>query len=260
MSATLSYAEVSWDAEGRPYSPAFGDIYFAGQDGLAESRAVFLHANHLPARWTDWPHEVFSVGELGFGSGLNFVATWQAWRTAQMRCARLVFVSVEKYPLPPPALSRILGTWPELAEFATQLRAHYPFPRAGWHQLEFTADAVTLMLWLGDVTEMFAHWPQNDVSIADAWYLDGFAPAKNPAMWEADVIEQLARHSRAGTTFGTFSAAGRVRRDLQQHGFVVEKRPGFGYKRERLQGVLVGLPAHYLKEWETAGLQVRQQR
>ncbi|WP_207062462.1 bifunctional tRNA (5-methylaminomethyl-2-thiouridine)(34)-methyltransferase MnmD/FAD-dependent 5-carboxymethylaminomethyl-2-thiouridine(34) oxidoreductase MnmC [Motiliproteus sp. SC1-56] len=229
----LEPATINWDPEGQPLANAYQDVYFSRSNGLAETRYVFLEHNHLPTRWHTLPEGArFCIAETGFGTGLNFLATWQAWTENAPAKARLHFISVEKHPLSAKDLGRALALWPELEPQARALLAQYPPPCQGFHQLAFDAGRIQLTLLYGEAAECFA---QLDGRV-DAWFLDGFAPAKNPAMWSAPLFEQIARLSSDNATFSTFTAAGAVRRGLQAAGFTVEKVPGFGHKREMLRG------------------------
>ncbi len=229
----LEPAALEWDGDGQPRSAAFGDVYFSRHNGLEETRYVFLTHNHLAERWAALqPGTTFTVAETGFGTGLNFLAAWQLWERTAPEGTRLQMISVEKYPLSPADLDQSLALWPELAGYAEALRQAYPLPTAGFHRLTFAAGRVSLTLLLGDAAERFSQLHAR----VDAWFLDGFAPARNPQMWSDALFAQIARLSRAGTTFATFTAAGLVRRGLQAQGFDVEKVPGFGRKREMLRG------------------------
>lgn len=229
-------AHIRLDESGTPYAPDFADCYFSRQDGLAESRYVFLQGNRLPQRWQG--REQFVITETGFGTGLNFLATWQAWRDDPQRCQRLHFVSIEKHPIPRQALRDLLKGWPELQPLADELLANYPPLLAGFHRLNLAAGQITLTLCFMDVMSALDEL----LASVDAWYLDGFAPARNPAMWRAEVMQRIAGLSRAGATLATFTAAGDVRRNLQAAGFTPQKRSGFGKKREMLVGVLTTPP------------------
>ena len=226
---------LDWRETG-PVAPDFGDIYFSVEDGLAESRAVFLAGCGLPEAWQG--QKQFVIGELGFGTGLNFLAAWQAWRETGPDSGWLHFVSVEKYPLRREMAARAFAAFPELAELAGQLRARWPQPLKGPQRLRFEADRVTLTIFHDDIA---AALPQIEARV-DAWFLDGFAPASNDAMWAENVWPELARLSRPGARAATFTVAGAVRRGLQGAGFRVEKKPGFGRKRERLEAVFEGAP------------------
>ena len=243
---TNQHAEVSWDSDGQPLSQAFDDVYFSRADGLAETRHVFLQHNQLPERFARLaPNGHFVIGETGFGSGLNFLATWQLWHQHAPASAHLDFISVEKYPLKAADLARALALWPELSTFAEPLLAAYPTaPVAGFHRLEFAGGRIRLTLIIDEAThgleQLLAsdhpQWRSSGVTV-DAWFLDGFAPAKNPEMWRPELFAAVADLSGPGTSAATFSAAGVVKRGLQQAGFAITKVPGYGRKREMLSAV-----------------------
>lgn len=228
----LTPANIQLDESGTPYAPDFADCYFSRQDGLAESRYVFLQGNQLPQRWQG--REQFVIAETGFGTGLNFIATWQAWRDDPQRCGRLHYVSIEKHPIPADGLRSLLASWPELGPLAQELLANYPPLLAGFHRLHLAGGRVKLTLCFMDVQAALDEL----VAQVDAWYLDGFAPARNPAMWQAAVMQGVARLCRADATLATFTAASEVRRSLQAAGFSVARRKGFGKKREMLTALL----------------------
>jgi tRNA 5-methylaminomethyl-2-thiouridine biosynthesis bifunctional protein len=221
-------ANIEFDASGTLYAPDFADCYFSMQGGLAESRHVFLQGNGLPYRWQN--RAQFTIAETGFGTGLNFLATWQAWQQDPQRCERLHFISIEKHPIHKDALRGLLAAWPELAQYANELLINYPLLLAGFHRLRLAGGRITLTLCFLDV---LAALPEI-VARVDAWYLDGFAPARNPAMWQLPVLQGIASLCHTDATLATYTAASEVRRTLQAAGFVVEKRPGFGTKREML--------------------------
>ncbi len=236
-------ADISWRADGNPQSTRFGDIYFSSDDGLAETAHVFLDENNLPDAWVSRRH--FTIGELGFGTGLNFLATWNLWRKTRSPDQHLHFVSVEGFPLSVQELSRALENWPSLAPLAAELIAAYPTPHGGTHLLHLS-DNVSLTLCEDDVV---AALTQLDAEI-DAWFFDGFSPASNPDMWSEPVFKEVARLSHTGTTFATFTAAGAVRRALTAQGFDVQKVKGFGRKREMLIGCMGEPPARKIsKPW-----------
>ncbi|MGE5128642.1 MAG: bifunctional tRNA (5-methylaminomethyl-2-thiouridine)(34)-methyltransferase MnmD/FAD-dependent 5-carboxymethylaminomethyl-2-thiouridine(34) oxidoreductase MnmC, partial [Sphingomonadaceae bacterium] len=215
-------------ADGTPYSTAYGDVYHSAAGGPAQSRHVFLAGNGLPGRWAGRP--VFTVLETGFGLGLNLLVTWAAWRADPQRCARLHFVSVEKHPFRGADLARLHARYPELAPLAAELRAAWPLLVPGLHRLEFDGGRVVLTLAFADLGDAL---PQLRLA-ADAIYLDGFAPAKNPGMWSPQALKALARRAAPGASAATWSAAGAVRSALEQAGFEVEKRAGFAAKRDML--------------------------
>lgn len=246
----LPAADLQWSNDEEPFSNAFGDIYFSRGDGLAETEYVFLDQNHLAERWRALDPQragVFVIGETGFGTGLNFLCAWRLWRELAPRSWRLHYVSAEKYPLDSATLQRALQQWrqqperPQFAELGAMLLEHYP-PRLRGVHVRHLDDNVTLQLLFGDATEQFAALHdsaaaelENPFAI-DAWFLDGFAPAKNPEMWQPALFAQIGRLSKPGTTFATFTVAGIVKRGLQEAGFAIEKFPGFGSKRQMLRG------------------------
>lgn len=230
MSRLLTPPELTWRDDGTPVASAHDDVYFSVADGLSETRAVFLKACGLPEAWAG--ADRFTVAETGFGTGLNFLALWQAWNeTRPSPNAQLHFVSFEAFPLERDAVERALSVWPELAELSEQLLSQWPGPVRGVRQLSWPEAGVTLTLHLGDIVEML---PQA-VFTADAWFLDGFSPAKNEDMWGPWIYPELAARSREGTRLGTFTVAGAVRRGLSDAGFEVERVPGHGRKRQRLE-------------------------
>ncbi len=239
----LPSADITWRADGSPQSTRFEDIYFSSEDGLAETAHVFLQGNHLPDAWANRAH--FTIGELGFGTGLNFLATWARWQETRSPDQHLNFVSVEGFPLSAEQLSQALEKWPSLAPLAAELLARYPAPHVGTHLLHLP-DNVSLTLCEDGA---FPALSQLEAQV-DAWFLDGFSPASNPDMWSEAVLSEVARLSRAGTTFATFTAAGAVRRGLAAQGFDVQKVKGFGRKREMLVGRMTATPTRVeTKPW-----------
>lgn len=220
-----------------PYSEHYQDHYFSRAGGLAESRHVFLDGSQLPRRWRN--RERFVIGETGFGTGLNFLATWLAWVGDGQRCRRLHYVAVELHPLTAEELRQALSPWSELAPLAQQLIGAWPPPVPGWRRLALAGDRVLLDLLFGEAGTELARLDAR----VDAWYLDGFAPARNPAIWRPAVLSQVARLTAAGGTVASYTAAGAVRRGLQQAGFELVKRAGFADKREMLSGILARAPA-----------------
>ncbi len=217
-----------WD-DGVAAAAHFGDVYFSRDGGLAETRHVFLSGCDLPQAWSE--ADCFTVGELGFGTGRNFLATWELWRKTHKPGARLHYIAVEGYPLTPDELRRCLTPWPELADLAQGLLRVYGAPQPGFHRL-FLGDNIFLTLLFGEAACVLEQLEAN----VDAWFLDGFAPDRNPAMWSSEVFTQIAQLSHAGTRLATYSAASDVRRGLDATGFDITKAPGFGTKREMLRG------------------------
>jgi tRNA 5-methylaminomethyl-2-thiouridine biosynthesis bifunctional protein len=228
---------VDWRPDGLPGSRLYGDVYFSSEDGLAETRAVFLAGCGLPDAWAHRRH--FTVGELGFGTGLNIAALLTLWKQTRPSGARLSIFSVEAHPMTAADAMRALARWPDIAEAAEALIAAWPGPARGFHHLDLPAFDAGLDLAVLDAPEALAAWTGR----ADAWFLDGFAPAANPAMWSPELMAQVARRSAPGARAATFTVAGAVRRGLAEAGFAVSKQPGFGRKRERLEAVLPGEPA-----------------
>lgn len=208
------------------FSQQFEDHYYSRNDGRAETSHVFLGGNNLPERWAQI--ETFSIGELGFGTGLNFLETWSIWLDTRKPDQHLSFVSVEGFPIDVDTAERALKRWPELDGLAQLLLKQ-------WSSLgqPIQLDAQTTLHVVHDhVEQALTQFPQ-----IDAWYLDGFAPSRNPDMWSLEVLETVGSLTRSGGTCASYTAAGWVRRNLQQAGFAVEKRPGFGTKRDMIVGI-----------------------
>jgi tRNA 5-methylaminomethyl-2-thiouridine biosynthesis bifunctional protein len=228
---------LAW-IDGQPFSPRFGDRYFSADSGLAETRHVYLRGNRLAERFARLPAGGgFTIGETGFGTGLNLLAAWQLFEQAAPPGATLRLRSVERWPLRAADLTRALAAWPELQPQAEALRAAWPALVAGTDEQALSGGRVRLALVVDDAAAALARF---DTASVDAWFLDGFAPAKNPAMWGIEVAAQVARASRAGATLATYTAAGWVRRTLQQAGFDVRREPGFGRKRQMTVGTRAG--------------------
>jgi tRNA 5-methylaminomethyl-2-thiouridine biosynthesis bifunctional protein len=239
-------ARLEWDEQGQPLSSQFADVYFSNENALAETRYVFLANNQLPERFAALTaDQQLVIGETGFGTGLNFLCAWQLFEQLAAPGARLHFVSVEKYPLNKTDLQRALTLWPELAPYTEQLLAQYVALHPGFQRLVFAGGRITLTLLIGDALQLFG---QLDGQI-DAWFLDGFAPAKNPDMWTPELFAELARLSHANTTLGTFTSTGYVRRRLNEAGFKMKRVPGLGKKWEVLKGAFIGSLATAEKPW-----------
>lgn len=226
---------LTWTESGEPYSSSFDDLYYSREDGMAESRHVFLAGNRLPERWQAHGDTDFRIAETGFGTGLNFLLGWQAWRREPGTRPRLHYVAVEKFPMTREELSRALASWPELTPLAQALLQAWPGRLPGQHRLLFDEGQVVLDLWWEDAGEAFADLARQG-PLFDAWYLDGFAPARNGSMWQPTLFQSMAALSRPGATVATFTAAGDVRRGLAAAGFQMTRVPGFGRKRESLAG------------------------
>lgn len=226
---------LSWTDAGAPRADDYADIYFSG-DGLSETRAVYLDGCNLPAAWAS--AETFTVGELGFGSGLNLLALWRLWRDHRPSpSARLHFLSFEGFLMEPEDAARIHAAHPVLSEISQHLLARWPVRARGVQRITLP-DGVTLTIHIDEVA---AALPEAEAS-CHAWFLDGFAPARNPDMWSAEAMRHVARLSRPGAMAATYTVAGEVRRNLAAAGFTVEKKPGHGTKRERLEARLPAAP------------------
>lgn len=239
MTPIQQHAQLDWDDQGRPRSRVFDDVYFSDQSGLDETRYVFLEQNNLAERFAALADNGrLVIGETGFGTGLNFLCAWQLFEQCAPTGARLHFVSVEKYPLSPQDLRRALELWPQLKHQAEQLLEQYVAIHQGFQRLSLAGGRVTLTLLIGDALEQL---PQLDGQV-DAWFLDGFAPAKNPEMWTAELFAELARLAAPDATLSTFTSTGWVRRSLNAAGFQMKRTPGIGHKWEILRGVFIGWP------------------
>ncbi|HSG02486.1 MAG TPA: bifunctional tRNA (5-methylaminomethyl-2-thiouridine)(34)-methyltransferase MnmD/FAD-dependent 5-carboxymethylaminomethyl-2-thiouridine(34) oxidoreductase MnmC [Marinobacterium sp.] len=245
----LKSAEIDW-SETQPRSCQFGDIYFSQEDGVAETEYVFLKANELHTRLCELPdNSSFVIGETGFGTGLNFLCARRLFLDCAPPNARLHFISCEKYPLQTDDLKRahsLFEKTPELSAGCEQLQQLWPPAVVGFHRLDLDDGRVQLTLLYGDAADMFSQLNAR----VDCWFLDGFAPSKNPDMWRDDLFTQLGRLSHAQTTLATFTAAGVVKRGLTAQGFTIEKIPGYGRKREMLRAQFTGsATAERLQPW-----------
>jgi tRNA 5-methylaminomethyl-2-thiouridine biosynthesis bifunctional protein len=227
---TVPTARLERSADGTPFSPEFQDVYHSSHGGLQQARHVFLRGNDLPARWQG--RDSFVIVETGFGLGVNFLAAWEAWRADPSRSRRLHFVSVESHPFTREDLAAALEPFAEIEALASALVIAWPPPLAGFHRAHFDGGNVILTLLFGEARAML---PQL-VAQGDAFFLDGFSPARNPGMWSPEVVREIARLAAPGATLATWTVAGGVRTALADAGFSVEKRPGFAAKREMLVG------------------------
>jgi tRNA 5-methylaminomethyl-2-thiouridine biosynthesis bifunctional protein len=220
--------------EGVLKSLVYDDIYYNTVDGIEEANYVFLQGNDVSSRLAN--NDIQTIAETGFGTGLNFLNTAQAFQDIITNGDRLHFISAEKFPLDKSALQKIYNEWPQFKEITDQLLPQYPPQAAGFHRISLLEGKIQLTLMLGDATDCLSKL----VATVDAWYLDGFSPTKNPDMWTPALFEQIAALSKYGTTLATFTSASRIRRSLQETGFDIKKRPGFGLKREIIAGSFVG--------------------
>jgi tRNA 5-methylaminomethyl-2-thiouridine biosynthesis bifunctional protein len=252
---TITNAQLGWNEAGTPVSDQFDDVYFSNVNGLEETRYVFLHQNHLPERWQTYDQRRFVIAETGFGTGLNFLAVWQWFdrfkqQNPDATLQELHFISFEKYPLSQQDLVKAHDAWPELAEYAKKLQAHYPIAVPECHRIVLENGAITLDLWFGDIKDCMPKVPVPEQGLVDAWFLDGFAPSKNPEMWNQDLFNGMATLAKQECTCATFTAAGFVRRGLIEAGFEMKKVKGFGTKRDMIAGHLAEKqPASNFKPW-----------
>src|SRR5260363_6252 len=232
MTPLIEPAKFAIRSDGVLYSLKFGDVYHSAAGCFGQTRHVFLNGNGLPERWR--ARRVFTIVETGFGLGLNFISTWALWRNDPARCNRLHFVSIEKHPFTRADLAALLPhiAHPDIAPLANQLLAHWPVLAPGLHRIEFEQGGVILTLAFGDIAEQ----PPALSACADAFYLDGFAPVKNPEMWSAATFKSLARLAARNATLATYTSASAVRRGLTDAGFEVRRATGYGGKREMTVG------------------------
>ena len=217
-----------------PRSEEYNDIYFCEEDGLAEGDHVFLKGNGLPGKWENRAN--FVIAETGFGTGLNFLASWLKWDETAKAGQHLTYISFEKYPLSKEKIREALSRWKtELGGRLEIMLDAYPALIAGWHNIEINP-GITLLLIFDDVNRAL---PELNAQV-DAWFLDGFAPAKNPEMWSETVFKAMAKNSHSDTTVASFTAAGLVKNGLRTVGFHIAKTRGFGRKRDMIYGHFLG--------------------
>jgi tRNA 5-methylaminomethyl-2-thiouridine biosynthesis bifunctional protein len=234
MTQITAQATLEW-RNGLPYSTAFDDVYFSSDDGLLETEYVFIQGNALVNRWQSLADNNFTIMETGFGTGLNFLCACKVWLEFAPANAVLDFTSVEKYPLSHADMHKALQHWPALKPISDKLLAQYTTLLNTGTATLFN-DRIRLQVLFGDATDCLSKLDTK----TDAWFLDGFAPSKNPQMWQQALFEKMARLSHSKTTFATFTSAGVVRRGLVAAGFKVNKQPGFGKKREMINGYFIG--------------------
>ena len=231
----MQFAKLEW-INNQPYSLDFNDVYFNSQNGLQETEYVFIEHNQLKARFSSLDKESFTVIETGFGTGLNFLAVAAHWMALAPKHAQLRYISIEKFMLSLADLARAHSVWPQFAVISRELLQFYTNIKAGINTYSIAEGRIQLDLHADDISYTLPLISQK----ADAWLLDGFAPAKNAEMWSSTVFEHIANLSKTNTTFATFTSASTVRRGLQTAEFKVKKQVGFGKKREMLSGVFAG--------------------
>ena len=231
----MQFSSIEW-INNTPYSIDFNDIYFNTDDGLEETEYVFIAHNQLQQRFSNTNLSNFTIIETGFGTGLNFLAVSALWLQLAPKNATLHYIGIEKMPLSLGDLARAQALWPQFADISQAFITQYPNLITSTNHFSIAAGLIQIDLQVDDIKLGLPKLSQ----IADVWLLDGFAPAKNTAMWSDEVFTQMARLSKTGTTFATFTSAGQVKRGLQGVGFEVSKHKGFGKKREMLSGVFSG--------------------
>jgi tRNA 5-methylaminomethyl-2-thiouridine biosynthesis bifunctional protein len=242
LNLTITHANIRFNENGTPYATQFEDLYFSDAQGLDETTHVFVKNNLLLERWSQWSDKDFVIAETGFGTGLNVLVTMLHFENFCAQVERLDFnlhfISIEKFPISQADLSKALALYPQLAKYSQPLLEQYPMAIAGCHRLSFMDGKVTLDLWLGDVHQVLGQIDNKPLGLIDTWFLDGFAPSKNPDMWTQDLFNQMAKLAKDQCHFATFTAAGHVKRGLREAGFAVQKRQGHGRKRDMLAGTI----------------------
>ncbi len=226
--------DVDFDDRELIHDTSFGDSYFSRDNGLEESRTVFLQGCQLREAWRERP--CFTLGELGFGTGLNFLASWQLWRETRSTGGVLHYVTTEAFLMTAGDAARAHAHWPELADLSDALIEKWPVRAYGVQRIWFLEDQICLTILIGDATQTLMAMDFE----ANAWFLDGFAPSRNSAMWSPEVLSQVARLCAPGARLASYSVAGSVRRNLEDLGFCVRREPGFGSKRQRLEAIFPG--------------------
>ena len=236
----MQFANILWQesihCKETPYSLDFNDVYFNSDNGLQETEYVFIEHNQLKARFASLENSHFTIIETGFGTGLNFLAVAAHWLAFAPPSAALHYISIEKFPLTLADLTRSHACWPQFAAISNELLQQYANIKAGNNVFSMAEGRIQLALQVDDILLALPLISQK----ADAWLLDGFAPAKNDEMWSSEVFTHIARLSKTNTTFATFTSASAVRRGLQAVDFDVKKYAGFGKKREMLTGSFIG--------------------
>jgi tRNA 5-methylaminomethyl-2-thiouridine biosynthesis bifunctional protein len=266
----IETADIIWKQD-LPFSNQYHDIYHAMDSGIKQNRYVFIDGNDLINRWTNLPSDepqLFSIGEIGFGTGLNFLLTLSLWEQHAPQSASLHFISCEKHPFKLDDLNRALSNWPELGSYRLELIKQYPVLTPGNHHLYFCNGRVKLTLMLGDCLECFEQLlicgdslmeGQLRTNFINAWYLDGFSPKKNESMWAKPLLQIIAMLSQVGSTFATYTVASVVKSTLAECGFELIKKKGYGIKRHMLTGYLTKIEAYRIKQRSTPWHFGRQQ-
>ena len=239
---TIANANIRFNENGTPYATQFEDLYFSDAQGIDETTHVFIKHSNLLARWKKWQEQLFVIAETGFGTGLNLLVTMLHFEKFRQQSNsplfRLHFISIEKFPISHNDLAKALSLYPELKAYSHALLEQYPIPVAGCHRLTFLGGKVILDLWLGDVHDVLPKIENTPQGLIDTWFLDGFAPSKNPDMWTQGLFEHMALLAKDQCHLATFTAAGHVKRGLREAGFKVQKQPAHGRKKDMLVGII----------------------
>jgi tRNA 5-methylaminomethyl-2-thiouridine biosynthesis bifunctional protein len=234
----IQWTRLNYSSAGEPLSPQFQDRYFSCGQGVQESEYVFFMANGLPGCWQSASR--YCIGEIGFGTGLNFFLAREKWRHTQPGNGELHFFSFEKFPIHPEDLILVFQQVLNRRDLLTEdFLTHYKTMTPGWNEYEFSGENLTLHLYLGDALEGMKNEKQGYFPRMNVWFYDGFAPSLNPELWSVEMFQSLAEHSLPGTRISTFTAVGRIRRGLMAAGFQIEKFPGFARKREMIRGIFI---------------------
>ncbi len=241
MQSIIEQNHIEFDENGLPYSKVFEDKYFCAEDGLGESEYTFCRGNNLKERFRDLSDEDgdFTIIETGFGSGLNFLCAWKLWREVSPQNAQLHYISLDQYPMTVSDLDRTLSLWPSVQNYKEKLTKEYSAFNERCNCAQFEESNVKVTVIFDHVNQALDTMIAQSI-LADAWFLDGFAPSKNPDMWSQGVFERMAQLSQAKATMATFTSAGFVMRGLRSSGFDVNKVQGFGSKRHMLSGTFKG--------------------
>ena len=235
MNSSKKESNITWQNEYTPFSTKYGDVYFSAENGMQESQYVFIDSNNLAARFST--AKEFYIAETGFGTGLNLALACKLWKSVSAPKSRLYFTSFEKHPLTQNDITKAAENWPELEFFYSSLLPAYSNLKPNSNIIELKEIGVVINIIVGDINNTIISIAD---SIIDCWFLDGFAPSVNPEMWTDLVISSIARSAKQHSSFSTFTAAGNVRRALIKHGYKVEKKVGFGKKREMIFGSFTG--------------------
>ncbi|THB70634.1 MAG: hypothetical protein D6B28_08900 [Gammaproteobacteria bacterium] len=230
-----TYCDISWKNDTTPISNEYGDVYFSADNGLLESKYVFIESNSLSSRFST--ADDFHIAEAGFGTGLNFAIACKLWNSISPSDTTLFFTSFEKHPLAFADFRKAANNWKELESVYSHLLPTYSNLKPGNNIFDIPLLRTVLNIIVGDINDMIPSIPSSSI---DCWFLDGFAPSVNPQMWTETVISNVTKSAKPESTLSTFTAAGNIRRALIKHGYKVSKKPGFGKKREMIFGIYHG--------------------